>query len=981
MKNRTSRDGTSKTFVRAACLPTFLGTLLGVLLLAAAPASAQNLDEELRFVEGLAEAGYFDLAEDYLKEHLPAGSLPEEKIGQLLLTRARLQRQAAFSQPREDLRQAAFEEALDLYRQFVDKYDEGKLVDEARFELAQLLQDRGRYLVERLELEKGMPAAEQDKLRQEAGGIFEEAVRTLVRLYSLFEQEGNSDQALTTLYYKGVCYFNWSKVFPRPQKEFEFQDKLRQAHETLEDLIWQEEVTGSARQLFSYLYLGQVFGAQGEIQQAVGCFDYIEQTIVLDEIAGRDADTRGQVQALLERSHFRASEILNKASRYQDVIAKADALAAIIKKLGGRPGPFGDLTAIEKARAYQQLGRSGDAIALAVDISGRNEGNTVGIVANKFLSDVQSQAGAMLPANVMYSAAEGKRASKQYSEAIDLYHSVLTSLSTPEDRVEYGAKAWNGIGNCYAYMNRYLEAGIAFEEGFERHITEDVENSLECLDNAKRAFGRRYNETKTAMDEERFKKIEEKYVNALSQYANSTGGIGGKIFLARANSYADESNFSEARSYLKRITQADPYFERALVTQGIIDLKEAKASSDASKKSQLFAQATQRFDDYFAFVAKPENKVADPEASARREESIVQATYYKANVAFEQGRFAQVETLLGDFETRFPRQESFVPVVWRFRIESFLETGNENEAVALAKKLFETYPNSQSIVAAVALTMAQLYDRRAEALKPAYETAQQKLTTAIDETYSASRVLPIEEELAAARKAYFDQLAKATEYLDFFNKNGTNVPFTNYEIVADNYKDMGRYDQAVTAYNEIVRRFGNDPQQKKVIESRIRLDIGEVHLASGNFDEALKIWQAFVDQNVAEIIARKGSEKDPRTGDRWDPTNAEYWSKYLFSIGGSVEFEGRERIERDGKGQWSEAATQWTRMSKRLPDYTNEWYFAKFHVAYNLYRSGKTKTGDRDLSKRVIQNLILLAGPQIDPKWKERFEWLERKVR
>ncbi|MEQ8765847.1 MAG: hypothetical protein RL885_18150, partial [Planctomycetota bacterium] len=667
-----------------------------------------------------------------------------------------------------------------------------------------------------------------------------------------------------------------------------------------------------------------------------------------------------------------------------DVIARAEELSGIIQKLGGRPGPFGDLTQIEKARALQQLGRTGDAITLAIDISSRNEGNTVGIVANKFLSDVQSQAGAKLPANVLYSAAEGKRASKQYPEAIDLYHQALGSLESPEDKKEFGAKAWNGIGNCYGYMARYLEAGIAFETGYERFITEDVETALECLDNAKRAFSSRYRETKAAADEDRFKKIEEKYVDAIERFAEGGGAGGvGKIYLARARSFADEGDFDQARSYLSKIPASDPYFERAQVFFGIVDFQEGKAAEGAAQK-QHFQKAIQRFDEYFKYAQNPENKLADPEANARRDESIVQATYYKANVAYEQGNYDQVESLLSDFETRFPTQTEFVSVVWRFRIDSFLKTGKEDKAVELAKQLFERFSDdskAQANVAAVALSLAQLYDQRAGEKKPAYESAATELQQAVDTGTSAARIQPLEQAMLEAKKAYFEQLAKATEYLDFFNKNGTNVPFTNYEIVADNYKTMAMWEEAEARYQDIIRRFENDPKYKNAVETRIQYDLGEVLIGAGKFEEALKIWQAFVDENVAAVIRQKGSEKDPRTGERWDPTNQDYWAKYLICIGGSVDFVYREKIERDGMGNWPDAASQWIRMSKRLADYTEDWYNAKFQSAYNLYRSGKTKTGDRETAQKIIKNLVLLAGPDMSPKWKDRFDWLERLVR
>lgn len=233
MKNRTSRDAAAQTFVRHACRSFARVLLVGAVFASLTPAlRAQDKDVErdLKFVEALAQAGYFDLAEDFMKERLPSGS--GVNVCNMQLTRARLQKQAAFSQPREDLREEAFAEAKELFSKYLEQCSEDSEFDVAQFEFAQLLQDRGRYLVERLELEKGMPPGERQKLRDEANAIFEEAVRLLNQIYSNFEDDGDHDQALTSLYYKGVCYFNWAKVFPRPEKEYEFKQRLTQAQET-----------------------------------------------------------------------------------------------------------------------------------------------------------------------------------------------------------------------------------------------------------------------------------------------------------------------------------------------------------------------------------------------------------------------------------------------------------------------------------------------------------------------------------------------------------------------------------------------------------------------------------------------------------------------------------------------------------------------------------------------------------------------------
>jgi hypothetical protein len=120
-----------------------------VLALIAPAARAQfddvppEVDRELRFLQGLRERGYFDLALEYVNGLLARDSIPEALRGALRYELGRGRLEEATATADLDRRQALLEQARQELDGFVKAYPEHRLTSEALVQLARLNVERG----------------------------------------------------------------------------------------------------------------------------------------------------------------------------------------------------------------------------------------------------------------------------------------------------------------------------------------------------------------------------------------------------------------------------------------------------------------------------------------------------------------------------------------------------------------------------------------------------------------------------------------------------------------------------------------------------------------------------------------------------------------------------------------------------------------------------------------------------------------------
>lgn len=125
----------------------FAAAALVLVAMAAAPGQDSELppewDRELRFVQGLRERGYFDLALEYVQGLLKQDGLPEALRGALRYELGRGRLEEATATADLDRRQVILEQARQELDGFVRAYPDHRLTSEALVQLARLYVERG----------------------------------------------------------------------------------------------------------------------------------------------------------------------------------------------------------------------------------------------------------------------------------------------------------------------------------------------------------------------------------------------------------------------------------------------------------------------------------------------------------------------------------------------------------------------------------------------------------------------------------------------------------------------------------------------------------------------------------------------------------------------------------------------------------------------------------------------------------------------
>jgi len=169
----------------------FLRLLAGSLTLgclAAGTGPAAAVEESQRFLDGLRERGYFDVALEYLEQMRNSPLATQEfketidyEAGVTLITASRTGRVTS-------IREKQLGQARDKFRTFIDRHPDSPLVAGANTQLANLLVERGRIKTEQAS-KPNRSAEEKKSLLSEARELYQEAEKVFKASEQRFVEE------------------------------------------------------------------------------------------------------------------------------------------------------------------------------------------------------------------------------------------------------------------------------------------------------------------------------------------------------------------------------------------------------------------------------------------------------------------------------------------------------------------------------------------------------------------------------------------------------------------------------------------------------------------------------------------------------------------------------------------------------------------------------------------------------------------------
>lgn len=174
--------------------PLFAGVLTGLLLGVAGPGEAG--EECRKFLDGLRDRGYYDMALAYLEQMRTSRladpdfkAIIDYEAGMTLKESARVGRARSVREEELDL-------ARDMFKRFLAQHDDHPLAPGANTQLANLLVERGKILTEQA-ADQRTSAEDKEKLEQEARALYKEAQQVFAELEKYFKAEhGKFDKFL-----------------------------------------------------------------------------------------------------------------------------------------------------------------------------------------------------------------------------------------------------------------------------------------------------------------------------------------------------------------------------------------------------------------------------------------------------------------------------------------------------------------------------------------------------------------------------------------------------------------------------------------------------------------------------------------------------------------------------------------------------------------------------------------------------------------
>lgn len=814
--------------------------------------------------------------------------------------------------------------------------------------------------------EEGGSEEQANEARLAAEEAFKEAVRVLNAAYSELvdvvdaapeeEQKRLRDLTLFALYRKGEAYYRWALLYP--EQEFSREDYLTKAKEALVDYLW-EAGDESIWALWAYYYQGLIDHELARIrpqeatshdESALASLFFIvgEYGIDFSQLPGLGDAERDFVLGLAEQAYAAIARIYREAARrfesapdlddttdlsdvafaYQLIgdekwqLSKPVFRPALVQGLrnaavhfvdeliqktarhGLEPTEEGWRARLEKALTLIDAGRTSEALVIVKEVAEKNEGNAVGRLAQKMLGDLLEEAPAgEQPPSVLRLAMDGLLQEERWLDAIAVGHDLIRACRSEEDQRTYVPQAWKDIGSCYLQLGRFLEAALAFEEGFEAAMRlGDDEAQSELALEAYNAWDRRYRETKDPFDQKQRNRVRD-LVTRLGASSDIQFLVAREAFsnaVAEKDPAKAKAAFEKAIRELDKVGEDSTYYERALVLK-------ARALAGAGKPEQAIAV----FDSLLE-RAREVGVAHNKKLAAQRGIALAECHFYKAQVLLDLGKYADVLATLEGFEENYPTRTAFFPAVSYFRVRALVGLGRPEEAEKVLAEMETKYPKDR--------TLPYAFNSVALGYFEAYRTAED----------------PQSKEALA-------KLRKAAEYLERYNQLTGYRSFQNARNVADWYKILGEYELAADAYARLLERFGKNPAYRRTIDQEVKRDYADVLLELRRFQDALPLWREVYQSNRR---------------------NREIVRKYALCLGGWLEEkENRglyEYIEVPGAGQYEEAMNKWQELKKGIEDagdkLSPDWWEAVTNFFYCAYQLSKQKPEVKQTALKVIAN-------------------------
>jgi len=659
----------------------------GILL--SLPAVAQD-DTDL--ARALAHRGWFDLAEE-LCDRIEKG--PSRNVA--LYIRAEIQlgqvdRESDFEKASKGL-----EEAVGLYKRFLDVAPAHPLALDARTGIGWVLARKGRLAVDAVDLEPD--AMKQAELRKQAAQSFADAEKFFRETIEALKKEKSNraqDALMDSRLELPRVMIEHAKM---PGTDDATRKKmLTQAKAMLIDF---EFDFGDRPIAFeAMLEGGKCLTELGEYRQAES---KLRATFALRKrLAEAKIPVNDYHQRIIYGAYIALAQSLQRAGKLSEAKTFVDGILKEDKSL--EKGWAGPALRLEKAEVLFKMKDLPGALSLVTELVNKDPNGYWGYVArNKMKKWGETGAAVRFTPGQLMTAADSSMDRELFRDALRDLRRCIEACDTVAEKMKFQGSAYYKMGECYQAMHRNYEAAFAYEKVFTL-FPKDPNAPKACYEAV-----RCYNAEFAISGDPRDDQQKEKFLSLLATNWPKDPAARNLKYV-QAEKVEKSGDYKGAAELYRQVGEDAEAYESALVAQGYcyyVDASKkyekrprtAAAEKEAKDEFHLAELALTRFLDRAADASK---MPAQPEQQKARVGLIQAANQQLAYVYMHEavGKTKAALTMLAKVAKDIPPDDERLAKVWATQIQAHLSLQQVDESIAILDQMFEKFPDSSSIARA-----------------------------------------------------------------------------------------------------------------------------------------------------------------------------------------------------------------------------------------------------------------------------------------
>lgn len=842
------------------------------LLCAAFPAAAEDESEMLAYVEGMRDAGFAQIAVEYIQSKIGQAGLTDETRASLEFELASTMIVASENEDNLGDRERRLEDARNSFADFARKHPEHPRRPESLFQLATIDLQMGRLRV----IEAQLPANENraTELAQKARELFAKAsadyaeadrqiAAEIAKMPAYLDPRGERDKyrlrdrlfekQIESKFQSGLALYLIADSIETvdlrgqdPSQSSEYRENLQKAL-TIFEAIYNEhrrELVG----LYGHLWMARCLAGLGEHDRAMGIYDILvehenrdleafqrevfhfrvlsmygqkklrELTLLADDWLGKNARFREEwayqgVQYAAAKAYIELGKETKDQAAAQRAFRDADRL---LERLARFPNPYTGMARREQIALSD--------LAKGIKLEGDSFQELV-TLANAKLDELKPEAEADAQLTIL-------------DAAIDFFRRAIRAVGPKDDPEEVGSAK---LSLAYAYLQKDdMFATAVIGESLARQnpkLSVAPEGGMFALS----AYASLY-------DSER--QLAESSPTANPEvYARYMTSIGEHI-IAR---WPRSGQGDEARLILGRLWYSKRQYDKAAEVLDSINPQSVQYSTALSLAGGCYWECFKA-----ARAAKTTSSAAPDELAVKAKDRLTKASanFKKGDPElFDRERFLN-DAILG---------------------EVLFESGDDKEALAVVRPLVERVKSNdlpdeiEPMLRIGALVTAMQVFVRTNQLEEIEE-----LSTALSEQEGASgsaNITSVYLSLAARLRAQFERLqssgntaaaqkmtASFEAFLDKVASRDAGQTRQSLVYLGEAYLAIGLYDKATDLFQRAISLEGSDDPAAKPAILRARMLIAQAQSLKGDHPAAIKEITALLREspNSKELILERG---------------------------------------------------------------------------------------------------------------------------